>query len=96
MPGRTIPITAECPDCAAEIVFSDRPKLADTVTCPECSTLLEVVSVNPLELEWAFEEDLDDGDDELDDDGFDDEDDFDDDDFDEAFDDDDFDDEDRF
>jgi lysine biosynthesis protein LysW len=50
---------AYCPECDAKINVKS-PKLAQIVTCRVCDTRLEVVDLKPLELDWAFEDDLDD------------------------------------
>jgi lysine biosynthesis protein LysW len=50
---------AYCPECDAKINVKS-PKLGQIVTCRVCDTRLEVVDLKPLELDWAFEDDLDD------------------------------------
>jgi alpha-aminoadipate carrier protein LysW len=49
---------AECPECAALIVLTN-PERGEIVECPECGIELEVVSVSPLELAPAPEEEED-------------------------------------
>ena len=49
---------AACPDCGAEIRFRKAAHLGQIVTCYQCDTALEVVSRNPLELDWAFADPL--------------------------------------
>jgi len=44
---------ALCPDCDQEIVLN-RVAVGQTVTCPNCDAELEVISVDPLELDWAY------------------------------------------
>ena len=61
----TVPV-GTCPDCEAEVHVDLDADKGDTVTCDECGTELEVVGLDPVELDIA-EEDLDDEDD-LDDD----------------------------
>ena len=51
-----------CPACGADIYFRKRPRINQRVTCRQCSSLLEVLELSPLELDWAFEDPLDDGD----------------------------------
>lgn len=63
---------AECISCGSEIKFSNQPKMGQTVTCPECDAELEVVWLDPVELDWPFDDDEYDEDDDYD---FDDEDD---------------------
>ena len=48
-------VIVPCPDCEYEISFDAAPNHGDKVTCPECWADLRVVSVDPLELEWATE-----------------------------------------
>lgn len=62
-----------CTDCGARIRDKVPPKLGHQVTCRQCGTKLEVVSVEPLELDFAY--DYDDWDDDDDDDDWDDDDD---------------------
>ncbi len=84
-----------CVACDEEIEIAGRPRLGQKLVCYSCGARLEVVSTNPLEVDWPYEgdEDDDDWDDELeegdgelddefgdDDDEFGDDDDFDDDD----------------
>ena len=48
-----------CPECLAPIWLRDNVTLWSPVTCQECHTALEVVSLNPLELDYmAIEDDL--------------------------------------
>jgi len=61
-----VPIGA-CPECEAEDHVDTDADKGDTVTCDECGTELEIVGLDPVELDIA-EEDLDDDDDLGDDD----------------------------
>jgi alpha-aminoadipate carrier protein LysW len=49
---------AECPECAAVITLY-KPERGEIVECPECGVELEVVSVEPLTLAPAPEEEED-------------------------------------
>ena len=81
---------ANCIECDAEIALSDRPRLGQKLVCPHCHAQLEIVSTNPVELDWAYEDEgWDDEGEDFSDEEADFEDDFDDDD---GFEDDDFDD----
>jgi lysine biosynthesis protein LysW len=51
---------ASCPACGADIYFRKRPRIDQRVTCRQCASLLEVVELSPIELDWAFEDPLDD------------------------------------
>jgi lysine biosynthesis protein LysW len=54
--------TALCPDCGQKIVIGPKPKKGQWVSCPHCNADLELISVSPLELDWAQydEEDVED------------------------------------
>jgi lysine biosynthesis protein LysW len=58
---------ALCPSCDETIHFSRVPKLGRKVMCPECGESLEVVDLEPLELDFE-EDDYDSDYDEWDDD----------------------------
>lgn len=47
---------AICPECGTMVNVGGNPYVGQQVTCPECDALLEVVSLNPLELDWAYED----------------------------------------
>jgi len=53
-------LIAICPACGSEIVLSRRPHDGQLITCRTCDSRLEVVSQSPLELEWAFDDSIDD------------------------------------
>jgi alpha-aminoadipate carrier protein LysW len=57
----TVPV-GTCPDCEAEVHVDLDADKGDTVTCDECATELEIVGLDPVELDIA-EEDLEDADD---------------------------------
>ncbi len=50
---------ATCPECAAEIELDDDVLEGEIVDCPDCGVELEVVSVDPLTLDLAPEEEED-------------------------------------
>ncbi len=50
-----------CPDCEAEVHVDLDADKGDAVTCEECGTGLEIVGLDPVELDIA-EEDADDDD----------------------------------
>lgn len=74
--SNSIKVISTCPDCNSEIRFRKAPHLGQLVTCHNCQTSLEVVRRNPLELDWAFEDPIDEDEDEYDE--WDDEDEYDD------------------
>lgn len=47
---------ADCPECNAILRFRKPLKAGQLVACPECEETLEVVSLRPLELNWADED----------------------------------------
>jgi lysine biosynthesis protein LysW len=60
---RAMPVTS-CPECDEDIRLG-KARLGQIVTCQHCGVRLEVVEAEPLEVDWAEDEedDLDDGDD---------------------------------
>ena len=69
---KTMP-TAVCPECDEEDYVDADSEQGDVVACDECGTDLEVVGLDPVELDRYESKDLDDLDDEdldYDDDGF--------------------------
>jgi len=55
---------ARCPDCGEKIRLQGRLYVGKEVICPDCDAVLEVVDTEPVELDWAFDDEDDDGDDE--------------------------------
>jgi alpha-aminoadipate carrier protein LysW len=49
--------SAECPQCGVEVSVGSQPKLGKLVVCKECGADLEVVWLDPLELDWPIDED---------------------------------------
>ena len=47
---------AECPECETNIRFHNPLKRGQIVTCPECHERLQVDQLDPLELDWAYED----------------------------------------
>ena len=47
---------AECPQCGYEISVGSKPWIGQAVTCPSpsCNLKLEVVWLDPLELDWPM------------------------------------------
>jgi lysine biosynthesis protein LysW len=44
---------AYCPDCAGRIYLGRKPQLGQPAVCDYCDADLEVVGLNPPELEWT-------------------------------------------
>ena len=57
---------ATCPQCEAEIHVDEEMDKGEAMICPECDASLEVVGLDPVELDFAIEEEeyLDDDEDE--------------------------------
>ncbi len=46
---------SNCPDCAAEIHLPTDTMLHELLPCPDCGAELEVLNLNPVELDLAPE-----------------------------------------
>jgi alpha-aminoadipate carrier protein LysW len=57
--GNAVP-TGTCPECDADVHVDTDVDKGETVSCEECGTDLEVVGLDPVELDIVEEEDLDD------------------------------------
>lgn len=53
-----------CPDCEADVHVDTDADKGDIVSCEECGCDLEVVGLDPVELDVVEEENLDDDEDE--------------------------------
>ncbi|MGQ9500914.1 MAG: lysine biosynthesis protein LysW [Anaerolineae bacterium] len=51
--------SAVCPECDAEIILRDDTLVGEIVQCPDCGVELEVLSLNPPELDLAPAEEED-------------------------------------
>lgn len=45
-----------CPSCGAQVTVKGTPKIGMHTTCRSCDTELEVVWLDPLELDWPMDE----------------------------------------
>ncbi len=52
--------TGTCPECDADVHVDTDADKGDIVSCEECGTDLEVVGLDPVELDIVEEEDTDD------------------------------------
>ncbi|MBE2202686.1 MAG: hypothetical protein IAE79_29005 [Anaerolinea sp.] len=48
---------AKCPACGATLTFTTALKFEQIIECTSCDARLEIISLDPLELDWAFEDD---------------------------------------
>jgi lysine biosynthesis protein LysW len=46
--------TAFCLDCGYAVNLGSRPVEDQVITCSNCGAQLEVISLDPLELDWAY------------------------------------------
>lgn len=46
-----------CPECEAEVQVDEDADKGDAVECSDCGALLEVVGLDPIELDVRMEED---------------------------------------
>jgi len=46
---------ARCPGCGHSINLREGVKVGELVECPECGEPLEVISLKPIELDYAFD-----------------------------------------
>lgn len=44
-----------CPDCDERISFNPHARMGQKLSCPHCGVDLEVISVDPVELDWAYD-----------------------------------------
>jgi lysine biosynthesis protein LysW len=56
--------TGTCPECEADVHDDIDADKGETVECEECNVTLEIVGLDPVELDVVEEEDLDDDEDE--------------------------------
>jgi len=47
---------APCPGCGHPINLGSRSKEGQRLACPNCRDYLEIINVEPLELDWAFDD----------------------------------------
>ncbi len=52
-------MTAQCPECAAELTLAPDVEVGEIVLCPDCGAELEVRGLNPVVLELAPQEEED-------------------------------------
>jgi lysine biosynthesis protein LysW len=45
---------ARCSECENPIQLGEDVRLGELIACPKCHWLLEVISLNPLELDYAL------------------------------------------
>lgn len=55
--------TAVCPECDEEVYVDAESEQGETVSCEECGAELEIVGLDPIELDIYEQADYDKGDD---------------------------------
>lgn len=48
-----------CPDCDEKIVLNPHIKLGLKFICPHCDAELEVISIDPVEIDWVYDDSWD-------------------------------------
>ena len=51
---QTRKMVASCPDCDEQIDLGPRPTEGQRLTCFNCGAQLEIINLEPPELDWAF------------------------------------------
>lgn len=49
-------VVVGCPSCDEDITLKGEIQLGKQLMCPNCGTELEVISTNPVELDWSYED----------------------------------------
>lgn len=49
-------VVVECPDCEDNITLKGEIEWGQAVVCPHCGTNLEVINIDPVEVDWAYED----------------------------------------
>lgn len=55
--------TTACPECSENVYVDSESEQGDIISCDECGTELEIVGLDPIELDIYNEDDYDDYDD---------------------------------
>jgi len=58
---------ADCPSCGTQVTLSNNIRIGQHIMCGKCREVLEIIWLEPVELDWPFEADEDDDEDFLDD-----------------------------
>ena len=55
---RKIMVTIHCLNCDADLSISAMAEAGDLITCQDCDTVFEVVAIDPVEIDFADEEEV--------------------------------------
>ncbi|RMF01198.1 MAG: hypothetical protein D6768_11150 [Chloroflexi bacterium] len=47
--------TVFCLDCDREIDLEPHAAVGQRIKCPHCDVILELINVNPVELDWVYD-----------------------------------------
>ncbi len=61
--------TTACPECSEDVYVDAESEQGDIITCDECGSELEIVGLDPIELD-IYADDIDDLDDDEEDEDF--------------------------
>ena len=53
-------MTVECPACNHKIIIGGHPRIGQRVTCSACRAELAVIWLDPIELDFPYDDDDDD------------------------------------
>ena len=42
-----------CPECDADISVGSKPSIGQQITCASCGAFLRIISLSPIEIDWA-------------------------------------------
>lgn len=56
METRTKVATARCPGCGRTVKLGAQPSESQRLGCPHCGDHLEIINLEPPELDWAFDD----------------------------------------
>lgn len=48
---------AACVSCGARVPVGKNPKMGQQHTCPSCNEVMEIVWLDPVELDWPMDDD---------------------------------------
>ena len=50
-------VVAPCPDCGEDIALRGTLRVGKQVTCPHCEAELKIIEIDPVELDWTYDDD---------------------------------------
>ena len=49
-------LVTKCPLCGEKVKVGTKPWIGQEVECPACDAVLEVVGLNPVSLDWPYDD----------------------------------------